>query len=251
MELSTDQILSKVVSLSREFAPVSGGKYLDVGAGTGALIARMRSAVPTLLASYACDYTDTLMKIPGQKVDIANLNNDVLPYSAESFDLVTCTEVVEHLENYRSLVREIFRVTKQGGSAIFTTPNILSLQSRVRFLGFGFWNLFGPLPVGRAESYSTVGHITPVSYFYLAHALTEAGFSVSRFEIDKPQRSAFLKLLLLWPFIALFGYLAKRREIRKYGTVDDSNIGIVEEINSLKMLLGRTIIVVASRRTSG
>ena len=249
MKLSTDQILTKVVTLSRE--PVSGGgRYLDVGSGTGALIALVRAALPNI-ECHACDYTDTLMKIPDQKVDVANLNEDALPYAADTFDLVTCTEVIEHLENYRRLVREIFRVTKPGGTAIFTTPNVLNLQSRLRYLFFGFWNLFGPLPVGRTESYSTVGHITPVSYFYLAHALAESGFALSQLEIDKLQRSAMPKLIILWPFIALFGYLAKQREIRRYGTVDQSNKSIVEAMNSVKMLLARTIIVVARRPVNG
>lgn len=36
--------------------------------------------------------------------------------------------------------------------------------------------------MGRAESYSALGHITPVSYFYLAHALAEAGFAIRRFK---------------------------------------------------------------------
>ncbi|MBI3917239.1 MAG: class I SAM-dependent methyltransferase [Betaproteobacteria bacterium] len=246
MELSTDRILGKVVDLSGGLVPAQGGRYLDVGSGTGVLIALIRQTHPSV-ETHACDYTDSLMKVPGQKVDVANLNEDVLPYSAETFDLVTCTEVVEHLENYRRLVREVFRVTKPGGAAIFTTPNVLNLNSRLRFLSFGFWNLFGPLPVGRAESYSTVGHITPVSYFYLAHALAESGFSLSQLEIDKPQRSAMLKLLVLWPFIASFGFLAKQREIRRYKTVDKSNSKIVETLNSVKMLLGRTIIVVARR----
>lgn len=245
MELSTDKILGKVVALSRGLVP-SGGRHLDIGAGTGALITLLQDTHPGM-ATHACDYTDSLMRVSGQKVDIANLNDEALPYVSETFDLVTCTEVVEHLENYRRLVREVFRVTKPGGAAIFTTPNVLNLQSRLRFLFFGFWNLFGPLPVGRAESYSTIGHITPVSYFYLAHALAESGFVLSPLEIDKPQRSAMPKLLICWPFIALFGFLSMRREIRKYKTVDQSNKTIVETMNSVKMLLGRTIIVVAHR----
>jgi SAM-dependent methyltransferase len=208
----------------------------------------MRKEHPDVRSS-ACDYTDALMEIPGQTVDIANLNEDALPYPSASFDLVTCTEVVEHLENYRKLVREVFRVTKPGGGAIFTTPNVLNLQSRLRFFYFGFWNLFGPLPVGRSESYSTVGHITPVSYFYLAHALSEAGFRVERLAIDKPQKTAVLKLWLYWPFIAFFGVLARRREALKYKTVDATNVAIVRSLNSLSMLLGRTIVVVAVRDT--
>jgi 2-polyprenyl-3-methyl-5-hydroxy-6-metoxy-1,4-benzoquinol methylase len=134
MELSTDRILAKVVSLSHAFLRGKATPlYLDIGSGTGALIALIRDAHPRI-ETHACDYIDSLMKVPGQRVDIANLNEGILPYAAEKFDLVTCTEVVEHLENYRKLVREIFRVTKPGGAAIFTTPNVLNLQSRLRFL---------------------------------------------------------------------------------------------------------------------
>ncbi len=247
MELSTDLILGKVVALAH---PVlrGGGTHLDIGSGTGVLIRLIREAYPNV-KTFACDYTDSLMKVENQKVEIANLNEDALPYASSTFDLVTCTEVIEHLENYRKLIREVFRVTKPGGAAIFTTPNVLNLQSRLRFFYFGFWNLFGPLPVGRAESYSTVGHITPVSYFYLAHALAEAGFVVRRLEIDKPQRSAIAKVWLYWPFIALFGFLARQREVRRYRTIDKTNIDIVRRINSLPMLLGRTIIVMAVRES--
>lgn len=245
MKLSTDKILAKVVKLSYGLLP-EGGRYLDIGAGTGALIALMQSIHPSIEVR-ACDYIDSLMKIPGQQVDIANLNEEALPYIAESFDLITCTEVVEHLENYRRLVGEVFRVTKPGGTAIFSTPNILNLQSRLRFLFFGFWDLFGPLPIQRAETYSTVGHITPVSYFYMVHALEEAGFSGIKFEIDKLQRSSMPKLLLWYPLIRLFGFLTRRIETRRFKTIDDRNQAIVNAMNSVKMLLGRTIIVVAKR----
>ena len=245
MELSTDQILDKVVALAGP-ALQPGRATLDVGSGTGALIARLRQAQPQL-RTHACDYTDALMKVPGQAVAVANLSEQPLPFADASFDLVTCTEVVEHLDNYRRIVREVFRVTRPGGTAIFSTPNILSLQSRWRFLTFGFWNLFGPLPVARSENFSTVGHITPVSYFYLAHALAEAGFGVGPPEIDKVQRSAIPKLILLWPLIALFGTLARAREARRFRTIDAGNAPIVAAMNGWRLLLGRTVIVVATR----
>jgi ubiquinone/menaquinone biosynthesis C-methylase UbiE len=245
MELSTDAILQKVVALAVAHARAPA-RALDVGSGTGALIGLLRRALPQL-QTHACDYTGELMKVPGQRVDIANLSEQPLPYADATFDLVTCTEVVEHLENYRRILREIFRVTRPGGIAVFSTPNILNLQSRLRFLHFGFWNLFGPLPLSRAETFSTVGHITPVSYFYFAQGLGEAGFAIEAFDIDRVQRSALPKLLLLWPFIALFGFLARRKEIRKYRTITPDNAPIVAAMNSVKMLLGRTILIVARR----
>jgi len=248
MALSTDKILNATVKLAlSSLAPQTGSlNHLDIGSGTGALISLLKEKC-SHIQSTACDYTDELMKIPGQKVDIADLNYQPLPYNANYFDLVTCTEVIEHLENHRKLIREIFFVTKPGGTVIFTTPNVLSIKSRIRYLFFGFANLFGPLPDSTTEKFSTVGHITPVSFFYLSHALAETGFSDIKLEIDKPQRSTIPNLVLLWPIIAFFGYFAKRKEIRKFKTIDHSNQAIIEKINNIKVLLGRTIIVAAKK----
>lgn len=219
---------------------------MDIGSGTGALLARLRAKLPSI-QTFACDYTTQLMTLKDQPVDVANLSDEPLPYADSMFALVTCTEVIEHLDNYRRLVRETARVLQPGGVVIFSTPNVLNLQSRLRFLWFGFWNLFGPLPIGRTENFSTAGHVTPVSFFYLAHALSEAGLEFDRFEIDKVQRSSVLKLVLLSPMIAVFGGLALARERRRYKTITDDNLPLVKAMNSRKMLLGRTLVVVARK----
>ena len=46
-----------------------------------------------------------------------------LPFGSQSFDLVWCTEVIEHLYKPKYLLDEIERVLKPGGVAILTTPN--------------------------------------------------------------------------------------------------------------------------------
>lgn len=47
---------------------------------------------------------------------------DSLPMEDESFDVVLCTEVLEHLEWPRESVREMFRVLKKGGALLVTVP---------------------------------------------------------------------------------------------------------------------------------
>lgn len=216
-------------------------EHLDIGSGHGELIRLLRDRFD--LHSSACDYTDSLMRLEDVNVRVADLNRADLPYSDESFGLVTCTEVVEHLENYRRLLREAHRVLKPGGTLVVSTPNILNLKSRIRYLFFGFHNLFGPLHVMESARHSTGGHISPISCFYLAHALMDAGFSDIRFSIDKRQGTSWAWLMLLWLPVRIGSRLALGREKRKYRTVDEHNERYVQEMNSLDMLLGRTIVV--------
>lgn len=46
-----------------------------------------------------------------------------IPYDNSSFDLVWCSEVIEHLYKPKFLLNEIERVLKPDGLAILTTPN--------------------------------------------------------------------------------------------------------------------------------
>jgi SAM-dependent methyltransferase len=248
MGLSTDKILGGVVAKISELSPQISGKYLDIGAGHGELI-RLVSQQFAVQAA-ACDYTKELMRLPNIRVDVADLNIEPPPYADAEFDLITCTEVIEHLEHYRKTLREIFRILKPGGTFVLTTPNVLNLRSRARYLLFGFFSLFGPLHLRESRRYLTGGHINPVSYFYVAHALSDAGFEKISVSIDKRQRASIAWLILLWVPIRLFSRWAIFREKTRYKTIDDANARFVEQTNSLDLLLGRTIIV-GCKKSSG
>ncbi|OGM18340.1 hypothetical protein A2686_03230 [Candidatus Woesebacteria bacterium RIFCSPHIGHO2_01_FULL_38_10] len=51
----------------------------------------------------------------------ANLEN--LPFEDDSFDLVYCAFVLEHLTNPEKVIREAIRVTRKGGYLVFAAPN--------------------------------------------------------------------------------------------------------------------------------
>lgn len=53
-----------------------------------------------------------------------------LPYDDDSFDLVWCSEVIEHLKGPERAIEEFRRVTKPGGDIIMTTPNSYALLFR-------------------------------------------------------------------------------------------------------------------------
>ncbi len=53
------------------------------------------------------------------------INGDAtnLPVKNTAFDGILCTEVLEHIKNYKEAIHEIGRVTKPNGKVLITTPN--------------------------------------------------------------------------------------------------------------------------------
>lgn len=239
--LSTDKILSAVCNMISIKHKVFPATHLDIGSGEGSLIRLLREKFQII--SSACDYTSGLMRLSDVKVDIVNLNQEKLPYSSEQYDIVTCTEVVEHLEHYIEAIKEAYRVLNNGGTFVVTTPNILNLKSRIRFLLFGFYNLFGPIPFRKNYMESTEGHITPISLFYLVHALQDTGFKDISISIDKRQGTSKFFLFFLYVPIKLLSSKMIKTEIRKYKTIDEKNLFYVKLMNSIDILTGRTIVV--------
>ena len=63
--------------------------------------------------------------IANKKVSIINIETDRFPYKSNTFDLVLCSEVLEHLPHSpMPALKEMFRVAKPGGRVLITTPNI-------------------------------------------------------------------------------------------------------------------------------
>jgi len=244
-ELSTPEIQRAVLCAIEAAGQPPKGDCLDIGSGNGQLLRLI--AARYSLNPYACDYTNQLMETPTQSVDIANLNREILPYADNRFGLVTCVETIEHLENFRAVVREIYRVLKPGGFAVISTPNILNLRSRLRFLSSGFYNLFGPLMLDEPNIQGTRGHINPINWFYLAHALLSAGFQNLRVTVDKYQRRSLLALAFLFLPIRAANWIVYRRDMNKYRTLNIDNVWAVRLMNSSKLLLGRTLIVSATK----
>jgi ubiquinone/menaquinone biosynthesis C-methylase UbiE len=240
--LSTPAIHQAILRTIDRVAPAGlSGEYLDIGSGMGDLVGLVGARYG--VKSFACDYTQDLMRLPGQTVEIVDLNHDPLPYADSSFALVTCAETIEHLEHYRETVRQIYRVLKPGGLAIITTPNVLNLRSRLHNLTFGFASLFGPLVAGEQDVHKPAGHINPVAWPYLAHTLLDAGFADINLTVDKYQRRSLISLFFLYLPIQIAGWYAYLRELKKYRTITSDNEWVIRKINSRDILLGRTLIV--------
>jgi len=96
--------------------------------------------------------------------------NERLPYSDATFDAVVSLEVIEHLENPRHFVREIARILKVNGQCLITTPNQISLSSRLCLLLRGEFQHF--------QDSNYPAHITALLPIDLKRIATEAGLAV-------------------------------------------------------------------------
>jgi len=56
------------------------------------------------------------------KPKIMNAAIQHLPFNNNTFDAVVCTETLEHAPNTKKCISELYRVVKQGGIIIITTP---------------------------------------------------------------------------------------------------------------------------------
>lgn len=242
--MCNDAIYCSVEQVVRRRLKQGAPHCLDIGAGSGDLLKLLRQGWPAMQAD-ACDYHIERFALKDVNIVQLDLNARPLPYPDASFDLVTCSEVLEHVENYRAVLREIQRVLKPGGLMVVTTPNVLNMKSRLRYLVCGFANLFGPLPVKNQDRFATSGHVTPIPYFYLAHAMLDCDFRDLQLDTDKLQGSSRALGILFAPLVWLGWHQFLRLERSRYHTLGRENEPYVMQHNSRIIRLGRTIVVSA------
>ena len=241
----------KVFALVRPYLR-AGVRVADVGAGEGyfskmigdRVQAELGQEPATILA--ACDLFPEFFHYAGVVCDPINTDGS-LPYPDASFDVVCSLEVIEHIKDQFAFTRELARIVKPGGVAIVSTPNVLNLNSRVRYLHSGFTVLFDPLLISSDDPRHTAGHINPVPYYYLAYQLRRAGFRAVTAHYDRFKTSARVLLALWGPFIAIAHAAFRRRLGAKKPDVAAENADVLRELNSVRMLTSRSVIAVATK----
>jgi SAM-dependent methyltransferase len=103
----------------------SGVRVLDVGSGEGygAAILRERAAevVGIDYSPVAIEHARSTYGRPGLTFEVGYV--EALSEAVGRFDLVTCFEVVEHLEDPRPLIAALASVTSDDGVCLVSTPN--------------------------------------------------------------------------------------------------------------------------------
>ena len=94
---------------------------LDLGCGDGALSSAVRADTLTL-----ADVSPVALARAGARFPAAHpvelTPDEPLPFGDGAFDLVVCTETIEHVRDVQLLMSEVRRVLEPGGRLALTTP---------------------------------------------------------------------------------------------------------------------------------
>src|SRR6478672_12176978 len=124
LESFLDSIVEKLGQRTSGAGTQTQLRILDVGCGTGANL--------EMLAQYGeaegVDVSDDALEFCKQKGLQAQKGlAEKLPFADETFDITTALDVIEHLDDDLSGLREMHRVTKSGGYSLIFVPAFMWL----------------------------------------------------------------------------------------------------------------------------
>ncbi len=211
-------------------APSGPARVLDVGCGSGVLLARMKSLGWQVEGVEVDPEAVKAARARGVTVRQGPLEQQAFP--TNHFDAIHSAHVLEHLHDPPRMLRECARILKPGGTLVILTPNIESWGHK-RF-GSAWLNLdpprhlslFSPTTLRRVaeQSQLTVQRLdTTVRsgwvYGALSHCIRKTGRAEMR-ELGKPAnllRGIFYQLQQRW---VLRGNSQAGDELRLVATKD-------------------------------
>ncbi len=117
----------------------------------------LRSNIEYITTDYAGEFT------ADKCIDIANIDE-----SDNMFDKIICYHILEHIEEDRKAMMELFRILKSGGSCFIQTPFIEEMYEDQSIIA----------PEERLIHFGQEDHVRVYSVKGLRDRLTEQGFSV-------------------------------------------------------------------------
>jgi 2-polyprenyl-3-methyl-5-hydroxy-6-metoxy-1,4-benzoquinol methylase len=156
------------------------GSLVDIGCGTGELW----KVAGKLFSRYIGIDLVRYDGFPNSERFVScNLEDYSISLPSEVADTVVALETIEHLDNPRAFMRELVRLVKPGGWIVVTTPNQLSILSKMTLVLKNQFNAF------QEASYPC--HRTALLEIDLIRIATESGLSEIAIEYTNRGRIPF------------------------------------------------------------
>ena len=242
MKLKKNYLLEKVIDI---FKNLPKGRILDLGCGNGYYSKELKDL------GFEVVSVDGDIKRFKYRDEIKFLSfnfEEPFPIKDDSFDYVLFLEVIEHMRTPFFCIKEISRILKPGGKLLISTPNILNISSRLRFLFEGAYDFFREptlevikLNVNNKQNM----HIIPWRYQDLEYLLFENNLQATHVFADKFKSILRVPFFFLSPVMMLQHYLKQKASLKKNGPDYSRTYKI---LMSPELLFGRHLIVLAEKK---
>ncbi len=148
-------------------------KILDYGCGAGTLAFYLASKGYQVNGVDISSRAINLAKESANRMRLKNIKFTVvksIDKEKASYDLVICTEVIEHVKNDSILLRKLFEVLKKGGYLYLSTPSYTAPLYKLGLL---------------SKFDASVGHLRRYNVDKLATKLRNLGFEIENVSIEE------------------------------------------------------------------
>lgn len=150
-EVSRREKAAKILSVLSFFGytDLSRWSCLDVGCGSGIVASALAEHFGKVTAVDLDELGVGFARSQYHRVNLSHVVGDAtrLPIRTQTFDVVVCTHVYEHVSNAEALMGEVQRVVRPEGLVYFSGPNHLRLYEPHLRMWFVHWL---PRPVTNA-----------------------------------------------------------------------------------------------------
>lgn len=150
--------------------------FLEIGIGCAIYTKHLALKGSVFAVDINVDFVKAANSIHNVEARIADITRDAF---APLHDVALCSEVLEHVPDSASALKNIFSSLRPGGHLVLTTPNSYStVELTARLLSFGPIIKLARIVYG--EAVDDLGHINRMTRHQLRQQIEAAGFEVVR-----------------------------------------------------------------------
>lgn len=128
-DVAERKVAKSILNRIASFCSVDGRKVLEVGSGWGGICVEFAHAGSIVTGiepdEEELQISKLLDQIEDTGIDFIHGYGENLPFVDNSFDIIICNSVIEHVANVSKVISEMVRVLKPGGVIYLNTINYL------------------------------------------------------------------------------------------------------------------------------